>query len=825
MSAADSQLGSSLSGCIRARARHVASMMLSLKILHIASIAILSSILQFGSICGELAVAENELPPPDLPFPPVKNECIIGGSLADSVNKWPHKRQPLKKDAPNVLLIMNDDSGYGHAETFGGPVHTPSLSRLASTGIAYNRFHNTAMCSPTRAALLTGRNHHKIGAGQITELASGFPGYDGRIPKSASTAAKVLSAYGYDTAAFGKWHNTPVTDLFDSGPFDQYPTGLGFGLFYGFLAGETSQYEPRLYKNTNPIEPPYSPDEGYHLTEDLVNQTIKFIRTNRAFTPDRPFFIYFAPGATHGPHHVHHSWADKYKGKFDEGWEVLRKTTFAKQKAMGWIPDNAELTPMDPTMIRWEDIPEHQRPFQRRLMKVYAGFLEHTDTQHGKILDELDRQGLTDNTLIIYVFADNGASAEGLFGTLAELLAQNMLPSTIDQQIDVLNKKYGGLDALGSRHLDNMYHGSWAHAGDSPFKSTKLVAAHFGGTRTPLVISWPRVIQHDKTPRSQFHHVIDIVPTIYEAVGIRAPPKVDGVRDIVLRLGTRRVQYFEIMGSRGIYKDGWFAGTLGPRIPWNPNGTRMKNWDPEEDIWELYNIDEDFSQAHDLAEKEPRKLYEMRAFFQVQAGLNQALPIGAGLYTIYYHPEEAPKSPLVEWNLFEGQSRIAEANAPLYRTGFSSIATANVEVRAEASGVLYCVGGTGGGFTVYMDGGFLFAEYSATLLYSYVAKSNKPIAAGEAKIQVKVMYRSKTPGSPADITLWVNDEAVGEVQVEHSCPVIFDASETFDVGMDLGSPVSLTYDDRRPFKFEGKINSLNIKYLDPSKMQDPELVV
>lgn len=604
---------------------------------------------------------------------------------------------------------------------------------------------------------------------------------------------------------------------------------MGFSLFYGFMAGETGQFYPRLFRNNVPIEPPFSPEEGYHLTEDLANQTIKFIRNNRAYTPDRPFFIYFAPGATHGPLQVPLGWADKYKGKFDMGWEALRETTYQKQKAMGWIPSNAQLTPIDPTMIKWADIPANQTAFQVRLMEIYAGFLEHTDTQTLKILDELNAQGLTNNTLIIYIFADNGASAEGLFGTLAELLAHNAIPTSVDEQIEILDRKFGGLDALGTKRLDSLYHASWAWAGDTPFKSTKLVAAHFGGTRTPLVISWPKVIKPDTIPRSQFHHVIDVVPTIYEAVGIKSPPAVEGVAqqkiDGVSMVyswhnasaeGRRREQYFEVMGSRGIYRDGWFAGTLGPRIPWHPNGTRLDEWDPDTDVWELYDLEADYSQAVDLALEMPDKLVEMKSFFSVQAALNDALPIGAGLYTIHYHPDEAPKSPLTEWNLYEGQVRAAESNAPLFRSGFSSLATAHVELPPGASGVIFCVGGTGGGFTVYMDHGYLYAEYFATGIFNYTVVSAVPIAAGPAKIEVELIFDEKKARSPAEITLCANGAVVGKGRALLSCPIAMDASETFDVGTDLGSPVSLRYEDRLPFEFEGKISSLNIKYINRS---------
>eukprot|EP00438_Fugacium_kawagutii_P019253 Skav234701 [mRNA] locus=scaffold3643:220498:222204:- [translate_table: standard] len=560
----------------------------------------------------------------------------------------------------------------------------------------------------------------------------------------------------------------------------------------------------------------------------MADQAIKFIRTNRALTPERPFFIYFAPGGTHGPHHVHKKWADKYKGKFDMGWEKLRNITFEKQKAMGWIPQSTQLTPIEDLMQTWDEIPENEKAFQLRLMEVYAGYLEHTDTQDGKVIEELERQGLFNNTLVIYILGDNGASAEGFHGTIDELLTENYLPNTAQQQMEVLNQGFGGLDALGSKVVDNMYHSSWAWALDTPFKSTKLVAAHFGGTRTPMAMSWPKVIQHDTTPRSQFHHVCDIAPTIYEAIGIKYPQHVDGFAQMPLdgvsmvytwnnatAKGQKSSQYFEVMGSRGIYKDGWFASVLGPRIPWAANNeTRMKEWNPDTDIWELYDLSQDFSQAKDLAQEMPAKVAKMKEIFTVEATKNKVLPVGAGLYTVYYHPEEGPRSPLTEWTLYEGMTRIAESNAPGYHSGQSSLSTIDVDVPSNASGVLFAVGGTAAGVSVYFDGGYLYAEYMSTLLYRYIAKSQAPVAAGNHKIQVRLIYSSeKSLAPPADLTLFVDGANVGWVKVEKSIRLVFDFSETFDVGMDLGSPVSLRYADRCPFKFNGKLHSLNVKYI------------
>lgn len=759
-----------------------------------------------------------------LPFPEPPSASMAGKTLKESKHQWRKTPERLPKDAPNIVIFMTDDAGYANPSTFGGPVHTPTMDRLAKSGISYNEFHTTAMCSPTRAALLTGRNHHRVGAGQIAELASDWDGYVGKIPKSTATFAKVLSYYGYNTAAFGKWHNTPVTDITRLGPFDRYPTGLGFDYFYGFLAGETSQYEPRLFENTNPVEPPHDPK--YHLTEDMAEKAIQWIRTSKTLEPDKPFFVYFTPGAVHGPFHVFKEWADKYRGKFDEGWEALRKMTFEKQKEMGWIPKNAVLNPLASTMQKWSDVPKSHREFQTRLMEIYAGFLEHTDVQYGKIVDEIERQGLLENTLIIYINSDNGPSAEGMNGTISELLAQNSMPSTIEQHIAVLDKDYGGIAALGGPKLDDMYHHGWAYAGASPFQGTKLVAAYLGGTRTPLVISWPKKIKHDGKVRSQFHHVNDIAPTIYEILGIIPPKIVDGVEQQPLdgvsmaytfdkpeAKTTKKTQYFEILGSRSIYHDGWMASVFGPRAPWSTDLTGVINWQPDKDVWELYNLSEDFSQSKNLAKEYPEKLAELKAMFDKEATENLVYPIGASMYTAFFNNSELPSSPLKEWTFFEGQDRIPEAMAPKFASGRSSLAVIDAEIGKDAEGVLFAVGGISAGFTVYMDKGFLKAEYNAMTLNRYKMVSESAIPTGKINIEVETKYDSKDRMAPATVTLKVNGKEVGRGRVERSVPGVFTASETFDVGKDLGSPVALDYYDKAPFKFNGKINMITLKYI------------
>jgi len=514
-----------------------------------------------------------------LPFPPTPSASLAGPTLQESKHQRRVEPDRLPADAPNILIVLLDDVGFGLADTYGGPIHTPTLSRIAGEGISYNAFHTTAICSPTRAALLTGRNHQRVGSGTIAERAVDWDGYTGVIPRTAATLPKVLGAYGYKTAAFGKWHNTPATDTTAMGPFTLWPTGegIGFDYFYGFLAGETSQWEPRLFENLNPVEPPH--DESYHLSEDMADKAIAWMRRHRAFAPDKPFFMYWAPGAAHGPHHVAKEWADKYRGRFDDGWDLLRERTFEQQKALGWIPADTQLTPRAESMAAWASIPEPERPFQRRLMEVYAGFVEHVDVQAGKLIDELERLGVRDNTLIFYIFGDNGSSAEGQHGTISELLAQNGIPNTIEQHLKALDG-LGGLDALGGPKMDNMYHAGWAWAGSTPFQHTKLIASHFGGTRNPMAISWPKGIKPDKAPRPQFHHVNDIAPTIYEILGVEPPKVVDGFEQDPIdgvslaysfadpkAVGHKTMQYFDNNGSRGIYQDGWFASTFGPLTP------------------------------------------------------------------------------------------------------------------------------------------------------------------------------------------------------------------------------------------------------------------
>jgi arylsulfatase A-like enzyme len=759
-----------------------------------------------------------------LPFPPTPSASTAGLTIQESVHKKRVEPKRLRDGAPNVLIILIDDVGPGTPSTYGGEINTPTLTRVAKAGISYNRFHSTAMCSPTRGALLTGRNHTRIGCGQICELSNDWDGFSGTVPKSAAMIPEVLRHYGYNTAAWGKWHNTPAEQTTSKGPFDVWPTGYGFEYFHGFLAGEASQYEPTLVRNTTQVETPKTSggNKHYHFSEGIADDAITWLREQQAFAPDKPFFLYWAPGASHGPHQVAKEWADKYQGKFDDGWDKYRERVFARQKELGWIPKDAQLTPRPDTLAAWDSIPEAEKAFQRRLMEVFAGFTEHADAQAGRVIDEIERQGKLDNTLIFYIWGDNGSSAEGQNGTISELLAQNGIKTTISQHIKVLDE-LGGLDVLGSPMTDNMYHAGWAWAGSTPYRSTKLIAAHLGGIRQPMAVSWPQGIRPDPTPRPQFHHVIDIVPTIYEVTGITPPRVVSGIpqddfdgTSMVYTFadarakGQRTTQFFDVMGSRGIYHDGWFASAFGPRIPWKPGLADVKDWNPENDVWELYNLDEDWTQANDLAAKMPDKLVEMKALFLVESTKNKNLPIGGGLWTAALHPEDGPSTPYTQWTFSGSVGRMPEFAAPKIQRASSTV-TMELDVPEKASGVLYALGGFSAGLTCYVQDGTLAFEYNLFMIERTVIQAAEKLPTGKVTVEVQTTRDGAGINAPLDIVLRVNGKEKGQGRVPMSAS-IFTANECLDIGQDLGSPVSQAYYDKAPFAFTGSVLKTTIAY-------------
>jgi arylsulfatase A-like enzyme len=762
-----------------------------------------------------------------LPFPPKPSGSVAGRTMQESIYSPLPAVNRLPKDAPNILIILIDDVGPAQSDTFGGEIHTPTMSKIAGEGIAYNRFHTTAMCSPTRAALLTGRNHHRIASGQITELANDWDGYMGTIPKSSATIAEVLKDYGYHTGAWGKWHNTPALDTTAAGPFDYWPTGYGFQYFYGFLAGEASQYEPALVRNTSYVDHPRTSGghNYYHLSEDLADDAIAWLQQHKAFVPDKPFFMYWASGASHGPHQVPKEWADKYKGTFDDGWDKYRERVFERARQLGWIPQSTRLTPRPATLASWDSIPDDEKPFQRRLMEVFAGFTEHVDAQVGRMVDEIDRLGYGQNTLILYIWGDNGASAEGQNGTISELLAQNGIPTTTRQQIKALDS-LGGLDVLGSPKTDNMYHAGWAWAGSTPYQATKLIASHFGGTRNPLAVRWPAKIKPDRVPRAQFLHVNDVVPTIYEILGITPPRVVNGIPqdpfDGVSFAGTfndakakevKHTQYFEIMGSRGIYHDGWMASAFGPRIPWLPGLPEgIREWTPDKDKWELYNLNEDWSQANDLAGAMQTELADKKELFLIEFTRNSGLPIGGGLWVPVFHPELRLAPPYTSWTFPGAITRMPEFTAPALGNR-PNVVTVDTVIPANANGVVYALGGFSGGLTCYIKDGVLSYEYNLFEITRTAIKSKDKLPAGKVRIQVETSYVEPKPAGPLKVVLKVDGREAASGVVPVSAPLMFTANDCLDFGIDLGSPVGLEYYDQAPFKLNGRIEQAHVEYI------------
>ncbi|MCH2210280.1 MAG: arylsulfatase [Fuerstiella sp.] len=752
-----------------------------------------------------------------LPFRPPPSTSVAGQTLQSSTMQRRQHPQQLAADAPNILIVLIDDVGFGVPSTFGGFAETPTLSRVASQGISYNRFHTTSICSPTRASLLTGRNHHRVGSGTIAERAVDWDGYTGIIPQTSATLATVLRNYGYKTSAFGKWHNSPADQTTAMGPFTYWPNAYGFDYFYGFLAGETSQYEPRLVENRNVVEPPH--DEKYHLSEDLAERAITWMKQHQSYSPDQPFLMYWAPGAAHGPHQIFHEWADRYSGRFDQGWDELRQEIFSRQKALGWIPEDTQLTERAGTMDAWNDIPAAQRSFQTRLMEVFAGYVEHVDAQVGKLIDHIDATGQRDNTLIFYIWGDNGSSAEGQRGSISELLAQNQIPNTVEQQIKAL-KEIGGIEKLGTAEVDNMYHAGWAWAGSTPFHHTKLVASHFGGTRNPLVVSWPKKIRPNRQPRDQFYHVNDIVPTIYDLLNIPHPEQVDGFhQDPIDGVSmakslfssdapeNKHVQYFENNGSRGIYQDGWYACAFGPLIPWKNAQQGLGQWDSRKDHWELYNLHQDFSQARNVADTYPEKLQQLQTLFLQEAQANQVFPVGAGIW-LRIHPEDVLTSPYRSWVFDQTTFRMPEFAAPGLGKKSNSVLI-DAEFTDDSSGVLYALGGAGGGLTCYVKDGYVYFEYNLMIIKRFRMKSVTRLSAGSHQIQIDTTIRN--PGAPANIVMTIDGTESASLETDMTVPGVFSASESFDVGVDLGSVVSRDYMDSAPFRFNGTIEQVHVQ--------------
>ncbi|UHQ19512.1 arylsulfatase [Lysobacter sp. KIS68-7] len=742
-----------------------------------------------------------------LPLPEPRFKGRIGSTFADSeadVIALPS----APPGAPNVLMVLLDDVGFGQASTFGGPVDTPTLQRLADSGLRYNRFHTTALCSPTRAALLSGRNHHSAHTGCITELATGFPGYDGQWPREAACVAEILRANEYATAAFGKWHNTPDHELGAGGPYDRWPTGKGFDYFYGFQGGEANQWRTPLFENTAPIEMPHD-QPNWHFSEAIADKAIGWIGQQKAAAPDKPFFIYFAPGAAHAPHHVAKSWADKYKGNFDHGWDRQRELTCERQKQLGLIPMDTKLTPRPESIPSWESCSADERRLYARMQEVFAGFLEHVDAQVGRLVDAIEAMGLGDDTLIVYMVGDNGPSAEGtLTGTLNVMKTMLGLPDDVASMVQ-------HIDEIGGPQFENHYPVGWCWAGSSPFQWMKQVASHFGGTRNGLVVSWPKRITDRGGLRSQFHHAIDIAPTLLELAGIPQPREVDGVPqkpiegislaytfDDAAVPGRRVTQYFEMFGNRALYHDGWVAGCLHGRAPWVTAGSASF----DDDKWELYNIEQDFSQASDLSAQEPKKLRELQDLFMAEAAKFNVLPLD-DRFAERADPALKP-SHLRGRTRFvypSGTVRVPERSSPYTKNVHHTIA-AEVDIpEGGAEGVLACCGGLGGGFTVFLQDGKLHWEHNYYNEARYRVSSTGTIPAGHHVLSAEISVDS--PGkfqTGGEVTLRLDKEKIGEGRFEKQIGGFYTANESFDIGCDTCSPVSDRYET--PFTFTGTID-------------------
>ena len=750
--------------------------------------------------------AQETLPRPAPPF-----RGHIGLTPKDSTPDFPGEVK-APKGAPNILLILTDDVGFGASSTFGGPIPTPTMDHLAAQGLRYTQFHTTALCSPTRAALLSGRNHHSNATGVIMELGTGFPGYNTIMPKTNGTFAEVLRQNGYNTAWYGKNHNVPDWHSSQAGPFDLWPTGLGFEYFYGFIGGDTSQWAPALYENIKPIEPPHDQPD-YFFDRDMADHAIARIQMLHAVAPDKPWVTYYAPGTAHAPHHAPKEWIARYKGKFDMGWDKMREETLARQKSMGVVPPDTQLTPRPKEIPAWDSLDADHQKVYAHMMEVYAAALSYCDTQMGRIMEAIDEMGETDNTLVIYIQGDNGASAEGTpQGLLNEMSIFNGIPEDFKQVM-------AHMDDLGGPLTFNHYPVGWAHAMDTPFQWTKQVASHFGGTRNGLVISWPARIKDKGGIRTQFSSVIDIYPTILEAVGVQSPSMLDGVPqkpvegfsmvysfDDAKAKSVHRTQYFEMFGNRAIYNDGWVAATTPPILPWV-----MGAGVPVEDYkWELYNVEKDFSEANDLAAQQPKKLRQLQDLFFAEAGKYNVLPIDNSKverFDVSLRPSLTRGRS--EFTYFPGMVRIPEGSAPDFKNKSFRI-TADVEIPAGgAEGMLLTQGGRFSGLGLYLLKGKPVFYYNLVGVERTSVDAKEALAPGKHTIELYFKYDGGGIGKGGLATLTVDGKKVAEQKLTRSIPFRVSADETLDIGEDTGTPVSEDY--HVPFKFTGKLNKVVVR--------------
>jgi len=772
-----------------------------------------------GSPSATITIDGKQLPPP-----PTKFGGMIKESAKDSKPWWPPRVTPAK-GAPNVLLIMTDDQGYGVNGTFGGVIPTPALDRIAKAGLRYTQFHSTALCSPTRAALITGRNHHSAGFGVISELSTGYPGYDSIITPDKATIGTILSGNGYATSWFGKNHNTPPFQYSVAGPFDQWPSGMGFQYFYGFMGGETDQWTPYLFRDHTQIFPWVDKPE-YNLITDMADEAISRMKQLNAAAPDQPFFMYYVPGGSHSPHNPTKEWIDKFKGKFDMGWNAMREQIFANQKRLGVIPANTDLTPWPDDLAKWETLSADEKKLFARQAEVFAGYTAYTDYEIGRVIQAVEDLGKLDNTLIIYIAGDNGTSPEGtLVGTPNQFTSYNgILNVPVAEQL----KFY---DVWGSAATYPHMAVAWSWAFDAPFKWTKQVASHFGGTRQGLAISWPGHINDQGGIRAQFHHVIDIVPTILEATGIKAPDTVNGIKQKPIegvsmaytfdKANTaaptkHKTQYFELMSNRGIFNDGWYANTTPPVAPWVLNSP-MPN--VNEYKWELYNLNADYSQAHDLAAKMPDKLKQMQALFAQEAAKYNVLPLDNSSFARAISPRPSATAGKTVFTYSGEMPGIPTENSPSILNRSFKI-TAEVEVPENGDGMIVTTGGRWGGYGLYLLKGKPVFNYNLLTLLQARWAGDQPIAPGKHTIVFEFEYDGPGLAKGGTGVLKVDGKEVHTLQIPKTVPFLLPGDETFDVGIDTRTGVN-DLDYRVPFRFNGKISNVTFN-LGPTQLTATE---
>jgi arylsulfatase A-like enzyme len=773
-----------------------------------------------GSPSATITIDGKQLPPP-----PPKFGGVIKQIAKDSTPWWPPRVVP-PKGAPNVLLIMTDDQGYGVTGTFGGVIPTPALDRIAAAGLRYTQFHSTALCSPTRAALITGRNHHSVGFGVISELSTGFPGYDSIINPDSATIGTILSDNGYATSWFGKNHNTPPFQYSVAGPFDQWPSGMGFQYFYGFMGGETDQWTPYLFRDHTQIFP-WIGKPGYNLTTDMADEAINYMNELKAAAPEQPFFVYYVPGGSHSPHQPTKEWIDKFKGKFDMGWNTMREQIFANQKRLGVIPATTQLTPWPDILPKWDTLSADEKKLFARQAEVFAGYTAYTDHEIGRVIQAVEDMGKLDNTLIIFIAGDNGTSPEGtLLGTPNQYTSYNgILKIPVEEQLQFY-------DVWGSAATYPHMAVPWAWAFDTPFKWTKQVASHFGGTRQGLAISWPDRIKDVGGIRSQFHHIIDIVPTILEASGIKAPQTVNGIKQKPIEgvsmaytfdkanataPSTRKTQYFEMISNRGIYNDGWYANTTPPVGPWVLNA-------PMPDVnaykWELYNLKEDYSQANDLAAKMPDKLKQMQALFITEAAKYNVLPLNNSSFERAISPRPSATAGQTVFTYSGVMPGIPTGNSPNILNRSFTI-TAEVDVpQGGGDGMIVTTGGRWGGYGLYLLKGIPVFDYNMLALLQARWAGDQPLTAGKHTIVFDFAYDGPGIAKGGTGVLKVDGNEVRTLQVPKTVPFLLPGDETFDVGVDTRTGVN-DQDYQVPFAFNGKINQLTFK-LGPVKLTSEE---